>query len=78
MLHHRETEMTFRIYVRWPSQRVTDRTTTESRGVADTAFSDLKARTSELEEAGAVGIAFTENGAQLDYVRLNDLKRREK
>jgi hypothetical protein len=62
--------MTLRIYVRWPKQVVTDKTVTESEAVAAFAFDELKQRRLELEAAGAVGIAFSRDGEQADYVRL--------
>jgi hypothetical protein len=57
---------TYRIYARWPEQKVSDKTTTESRTVAMFAFQELVDR---QWPAGAepVGIAITQDGKQLDY-----------
>jgi|GEM_PF-1734758 len=58
--------MTFRVYVRWPNQRVTDKTVTDSRAVADIAFNELVARP-DLARNGALGVSLTEDGKQLEY-----------
>ncbi len=36
--------MTYRVRLQWPGQRVTEKTTTESKAVADYAFCDLLSR----------------------------------
>lgn len=59
--------MPYRVYVRWPDQRTSDKTTTEDREVAEFAFAKLT-RTPDLPYNGALGIAFTHNGSQIDYV----------
>lgn len=59
--------MTYRVYLRWPNQKVTDKTATESKAVAEFAFDEL---TKRLDVAGALGITFTENGRQLRYHRI--------
>jgi hypothetical protein len=55
----------FRVYLRWPEQRTSDSTTTESREVADFALQLLKDR-SDLRGQG-VGAAMTRDGKQLKY-----------
>lgn len=51
--------MTYRVYLRWPDQRVSDKTVTEDRALADLAFKTLVARTDLIGKP--VGVAFTEN-----------------
>ena len=63
--------MTFRIYVRWPDQRVSDKTVSESRSVADFAYAELSRQGEDLKTRGALGIAFSQDGKQVSYVRLN-------
>jgi hypothetical protein len=58
--------MTYRIYARWPGQKVTDKTVTESRKVADFAFQELVDRQWPAD-ARPLGIAYTQDGKQLDY-----------
>lgn len=62
--------MTFRVYVRWPGQRVSDKTTTDSRAVAELAFRELESAAAQLTSQGALGISFTDNGKQIDYRRF--------
>jgi hypothetical protein len=63
--------MTLRIYVRWPNQVVTDKTVTESETVAALALDELKQQREGLKERGALGIAFSRDGKQAEYVELN-------
>ena len=63
--------MTLRIYVRWPNQVVTDKTVTESETVAALALDELKQQRDDLKARGALGIAFSRDGKQADYVELN-------
>ena len=63
--------MTLRIYVRWPNQVVTDKTTTESETVAALALDELKQQREGLKARGALGIAFSRDGKQAEYVELN-------
>ena len=58
--------MTFRVYARWPQQKVTDKTVTESKAVADFAFQELIERRWPVG-AAPLGIAYTQNGKQLAY-----------
>jgi len=71
-IHADMTAMTFRVYLRWPGQRVTDKTSTESRVVAEAAFADLVKQADAFAAKGALGITLTENGRQLDYHKLAD------
>jgi len=64
------TPMTFRVYLRWPNQRVSDKTATESRAVADLAFRELEAKADLLTSQGALGISYTENGKNIAYKAL--------
>lgn len=57
--------MTFRVYLRWAGQRVSDKTVTESRKVAELAYQELLARSDLVGKA--VAAAFTEDGKQLAY-----------
>jgi hypothetical protein len=63
--------MTFRVYVRWPGQQVTDKTSTESRAVAEAAYSELVKSAATFRTKGALGITLTENGRQLQYEELS-------
>jgi len=63
--------MTYRIYIRWPDQRVTDKTVTENSAVATTAHEALTSQAESLRARGALGIAFTEDGKQISYTELN-------
>lgn len=67
-----QNAMTFRVYLRWPAQRVSDKTTTDSRAVADLAFRELEANAAKLASQGALGISYTEDGKQIDYRRFGD------
>ena len=50
--------MTYRVYLRWADQRVSDKTVTEDRALAELAYKTLIARP---DLAGKpVGVAFTE------------------
>lgn len=63
-------DMTFRVYLRWPGQRVSDKTTTESKAVAELAFRELESKAVQLAGQGALGISFTEDGKQIEYRRF--------
>lgn len=54
--------MTYRVYLRWDDQRVSDKTVTEDRALAELAFKMLVARTDLIGKP--VGVAFTENVGQ--------------
>ncbi len=49
--------MTYRVYLRWPDQKVSDKTVTEDRALAELAFKTLVARTDLIGKP--VGAAFT-------------------
>ena len=59
-----------RLYARYERQRVTHKTTTESAAVAAFAWDELCAQATQLTAAGAIGIAWTENGRQREYRTL--------
>ncbi len=61
--------MTHRVYLRWPGQEVTQKTTTESRTVAEFAFLQLCEQPAAIL-IEAVGISWTENGRHVDYVEM--------
>ena len=50
--------MTYRVYLRWSDQRVSDKTVTEDRAIAELAFKTLVTRTDLIGKP--VGAAFTE------------------
>ena len=60
--------MTFRVYLRWPGQRVTNKTTTESRTIAEAAYRELLERTDLVGQQ--VDAALTEDGKQIAYHRF--------
>ncbi|MGA8054070.1 MAG: hypothetical protein WCA12_09465 [Burkholderiales bacterium] len=57
--------MTFRVYLRWPGQRVSDKTVTENRTVAELAYRELLARADLVGKS--VAAALTKDGKQLAY-----------
>ena len=60
---------TYRIYARWAGQKVTDKTVTESKPVADFAWEELR-RVSWKGEIKPIGLTYTCNGKQVDYIDL--------
>jgi hypothetical protein len=60
---------TYRIYARWAEQKVTDKTVTESKAVADFAWEELR-RLSWNGEVKPIGLTYTCNGKQVDYIDL--------
>jgi hypothetical protein len=62
--------VTYRVYLRWPAQKISNRTSTESRTVAQGAFDELSADAQRYTEQGAIGIALTLDGKQLQYHEL--------
>lgn len=64
--------MTYRVYLRWPAQKVTDKTITESRTVAELAYEELITRTAWPADAKPLGVAFTQDGKQLAYHNFTD------
>ena len=65
--------MTYRVYVRWPDQRVSNKTSTPSEAVARAAFDELMACSTDLRRRGAVGLAMSHEGRQVHYVDLRKL-----
>jgi hypothetical protein len=63
------TITTYRIYARWAGQKVTDKTVTESKPVADFAWEELR-RVSWEGEIKPIGLTYTCNGKQMDYIDL--------
>ncbi len=61
------SDMTYRIYVRWPDQRVSDKTTTDNEMVAILAYGQLNTVADELRREGAVGIVYSADGKQVAY-----------
>jgi hypothetical protein len=59
----------YRIYARWLGQKVSDKTVTESKVVADFAWAELR-RLSWNGEAKPIGLTYTCNGKQVDYIDL--------
>ncbi len=60
---------TYRIYARWLGNKVTDKTVTESQAVADFAWDELR-RVCWDEADKPVGLTYTCNGKQMDYIDL--------
>jgi len=65
--------MTWRIYLRHPQQRVTDKTTTEDQATAQVAL----ARLCLLHAGEPIAAALTRDGRGVDYVELDQLRRCE-
>ncbi len=63
--------MTYRVYVRWPKQRTSHKTVTPSKEVADAAWDELLS-TSWDKDNRPIGLAYTQDGKQLDYVDLEE------
>jgi hypothetical protein len=61
--------ITYRIYARWAGQKVTDKTVTESKAVADFAWEELL-RLSWNGVDKPLGLTYTCNGKQLNYIDL--------
>lgn len=64
------SKLDYRVYVRWPGQRTTDRTSTDSALVAKHAFDGLVRRSQELVENGALAVVMTQGGQQVEYINL--------
>ena len=62
--------MTFRVYLRWPGQKVSDKTVTESKEVAELAYNQLVNR--EYGKQQPLGVAFTEDGKQIRYHNFDE------
>lgn len=59
----------YRIYVRWPEQRVSDKTATPSPAVAEAAFRELLRRDDLQGQRAAVVLSL--DNRQLECVRLD-------
>lgn len=57
--------MTYRVYLRWPDQQTSDKTTTEDEVVAQTAFTRLTQR--EDLRGQKVGVAFSKDREQVAF-----------
>ena len=66
--------MTYRVYVRWPGQKVSNKTNTESKEVADTAWNELKQLRWD-DKQKPIGLVYSCNGKQLNYIDLTDNSR---
>ncbi len=60
---------TYRIYARLPDNKVSVKTVTESKAVADFAWNQLQGM-AWPENSKPIGLTFTCNGKQLGYVNL--------
>jgi hypothetical protein len=63
--------MTYRVYVRWPRQKVSNKTNTESKEVADAAWNELKQLLWNGKQK-PIGLVYSCNGKQLNYIDLTD------
>lgn len=59
----------YKIYLRWPAQRVSDKTSTESPGIAEAAFRELLKRKDLVGQGVAAVLSL--NGRQLEYCRFD-------
>jgi len=57
---------TYKVYVRWPGQRVSDKTTTESQDVAEFAYRQIIENASKYDGADGAAITFNQKG--VDYM----------
>lgn len=64
--------MTYRVYVRWPGQKTSHKTASESISIAQTAFDEITDNAVRFTEQGALGVTFTDNGKQLDYRKFSE------
>lgn len=65
-----QAKLSHRVYVRWPDQRVSDRTSTDSSAVAKLAFSELMSKGHGLFEDGALSILMSVDGERVEFVDL--------
>jgi hypothetical protein len=63
--------MTYRVYVRWPGQRVSHKTNTISKTIADAAWNELLSLHWDKDNM-PLGFAYTHNGEQVEYIDLED------
>ena len=64
------TSTTYRVYVRMPNQKVTARTTTTDEAVARLAWGQLLEHLDDFRSMGAIGVAMTKDGDQVDYLKI--------
>ncbi|MDA8094895.1 MAG: hypothetical protein M0T84_13525 [Betaproteobacteria bacterium] len=62
------TKSTYRVYLRWPGSRVSEKTVTQSPLIAAAAFRELLAR--EDLRGSEAGLALTRDGKQVYYHRF--------
>lgn len=60
----------YRVYVRLPNQKVTANTTTTDEAVARLAWDQLLEKLDDFRSMGAIGVAMTKNGVQVDYRKI--------
>jgi len=63
--------MTYRVYVRWPGQRTSNKTVTPSKAVADAAWDELTSK-SWPKGNTPLGLAYTHDGKQVEYIDLEN------
>lgn len=64
--------MMYRVYLRWPNQRVSDKTATQDKHEADQAFHALLARSDMIGKKAAAVMSF--DNQQLKYHRFDRTK----
>lgn len=62
--------LALRVYVRWPGQKTSDRSSTDSAAVAKLAFDKLAAQRASLANDGALAIVLSKGKEQLEYLDL--------
>lgn len=63
--------MTYRVYVRWPGQKTSDKTSTDSELVAYTAYDELADARERLRADGALGVSMSQDNKNVRYLELN-------
>ena len=61
--------MTYRVYLRWPNQRISDKTVTASSSEAESAFRKLLSRFDLIGKPVAAVLSL--GGRQLEYCRFD-------
>ncbi len=54
--------MTYRVYVRWPNSKVSDKTVTEDRALAEMAYQRLIARKDLIGKSAGVAFTYSSGG----------------
>lgn len=62
---------TYRVYVRWPGNKITHKTTTVSKAAAEVAWQELLL-TSWERQCRPLGLAYTCDGKQVHYVNISE------